>query len=59
MQFVGAGLIVVSIVVAKLPDLMGHGSAVNQLPMAAFFLALIASTNSGMSFTRMLRRLSL
>ena len=47
LQFVGAAFIVCSIVVAKLPDLLGHGSAVNTLPMAALFLAVIASTNSG------------
>ena len=47
LQFLGALFIVCSIVVAKLPDLVGGGSAVNALPMAALFLAVIASTNSG------------
>ena len=48
LQFLGAGLIVLSIVVAKLPDLFGKATVVNAIPIAAVILALVGSTNSGM-----------
>ena len=47
LQFLGAGFIVMSIIIAKLPDLLGQGSGINALPLTAIFLALIASANSG------------
>ena len=46
LQFVGAIFIVASIVIAKLPDLLGS-SAVNVLPVTAILLAMVASANSG------------
>ena len=47
LQFLGVFFIVTSIVVAKLPDLVGKQSAVNALPLAAILLALVACSNSG------------
>ncbi len=48
-QFVGAFFIVASIILAKLPDLLGTATAgVNSVPLLAIILALVASSNSGL-----------
>ncbi len=48
LQFVGAFLIVTSIILAKVPDLVGSNSGgINSVPIAAIGLAIIASSNSG------------
>lgn len=47
-QFLGALLIVVSIAIAKLPDVLGvESGTANKLPVSAMVLALVAATNSG------------
>ncbi|XP_059091463.1 uncharacterized protein LOC131886999 isoform X2 [Tigriopus californicus] len=45
-QFIGALLIVMSIVIAKIPDILGKSLVVNSVPLLAIGLAMIASTNS-------------